>query len=230
MCTNFTPTRNGQWVKEHLGAELPLQAYPVEAYPGYLAPVAQRDRQQGARCSLARFGLIPHWAKDVRLGRKTYNARTETVQEKPSYRTAWKSRQFAIALLNDFFEPCWESGRAERWCIRRADGQPMGVASIWDRWVEPGTGEVITSFSMLTVNADGHPVMGRLHRPGDEKRSVVVLEPERFQSWLDADPAAAMAYCSVPADGVLTASPAPVTSGAVRSLGVVAENTQSSLF
>ncbi len=65
---------------------------------------------------------------------------------------------------------------------------------------------------MLTVNADGHPVMGRFHRPGDEKRSVVVLPPEQFQIWLNADVNAAMKLCAVPADGTFTAEPAPQVS------------------
>jgi putative SOS response-associated peptidase YedK len=197
MCTQFTPTRRHDWVKERLGVELPASAYPAETFPGYAAPVALKDEQGQVQCTLARFGLIPHWAKDTQnatqIGRRTYNARSETVAEKPSYRTPWRKRQFAIALLEDFFEPNWETGKAVRWRIRRSDGQPMGVASLWDRWVNTDTGEIVTSFSMLTVNADGHPVMGRFHRPGDEKRSVVVLEPEDFGAWLSAD--------SVPAAG-----------------------------
>ncbi len=191
MCTNFTPTRNDRWVHDHLGVRLPTDTYPRETFPGYAAPIALLDDQRQITCTTARFGLIPHWAKDAQtatqIGRKTYNARSETVAEKPSYRTPWRRRQFAIALLDDFFEPNWETGKAVRWRIRRADDQPMGVASIWDRWTDPTSGEIVTSFSMLTVNADGHPVMGRFHRPGDEKRSVVVLEPGLFAAWLQAD-------------------------------------------
>jgi len=213
MCTNFTPTRNDRWSRETLGVDVSELNCPQETYPGYAAPIALLDDQARITCHSARFGLIPHWAKDgqaaTQIGRKTYNARTETVAEKPSYRTPWRKRQFAIALLDDFFEPNWETGKAVRWRIERSDGQPMGVASIWDRWTDPTSGEIVTSFSMLTVNADGHPVMGRFHRPGDEKRSVVVLPPEQFQAWLNADVNAAMKLCAVPADGTLTAEPAP---------------------
>ena len=209
MCTNYTPTRSRNWVKQHLGADLPDQPYPPEAFPGYAAPIALLDEQAQVQCRLARFGLIPHWAKDANIGRKTYNARSETVAEKPSYRTPWRKRQFAIALLDDFFEPNWETGRAVRWRIKRSDGQPMGVASIWDRWLEPSTGEIITSFSMLTVNADGHPVMGRFHRPGDEKRSVVVLEPAQFGAWLHADRGLAPGLLDAPSTEVLLAHEAP---------------------
>ena len=208
MCTQFTPTRNTQWVHEHLGIHLPTQPYPHETFPGYNAPIALLDEQRRVTCTLARFGLIPHWAQDAKaatqIGRKTYNARSETVAEKPSYRTAWRKRQFAIALLDDFFEPNWETGKAVRWRIRRANGEPMGVASLWDRWTDTTTGEVVTSFTMFTVNADRHPVMGRFHRPGDEKRSVAMLEPDRFGDWFKADPSNALDLVSRPSDRLLT--------------------------
>lgn len=209
MCTNYTPTRRGDWVRERLGTALPAEDAPAETYPGYPSPIARLDEHGRTVCTLARFGLVPGWAKDVTIGRRTYNARLETAAEKPSYRTPWRRRQFAIALLDDFFEPDWSTGRAVRWRIRRADGEPMGVASLWDRWTNPATGELIESFTMLTVNADGHPVMGRFHRPGDEKRSVVVLEPARFGDWLSATPGLAAGLCVRPADALLCAEPAP---------------------
>ena len=237
MCTNFTPTRNDRWSRETLGVDVSELNCPQETYPGYAAPIALLDEQARITCQAARFGLIPHWAQDgqtaTQIGRKTYNARTETVAEKPSYRTAWRKRQYAIALLDDFFEPNWETGRAVRWRIQRADGQPMGVASIWDRWTDPGTGEIVTSFSMLTVNADGHPVMGRFHRPEDEKRSVVVLAPEQFRTWLNANVNEAMQICAVRYRSVLTAEPASqVRSRAMQNPQKIAHvaRSQPALF
>ena len=193
MCSVFSPTQNVDWVREHFGVSLP-NPYPAVTYPGYLAPVVVRGHESGrTACGLARFGLVPSWAKDATIGRRTYNARSETVAQKPSYRAAWRHRHFAIALADDFFEPCYESGRAVRWRIARTDATPLGIASIWDRWTDPATGEVVASFSMLTVNADQHPVMNRFHKPGDEKRTPVVLAPDQFGLWLDASPDSAMA-------------------------------------
>jgi putative SOS response-associated peptidase YedK len=188
MCTNFTPTRNGQWVKEHFGVDLPTSAYPVEAYPGYSAPIVVKSHQTGrVACGLARFGLIPSWAKDDKISRHTYNARSETVQEKPSYRYAWRQRRYGIALLDNFYEPSYVTGKAERWKIELASHEPFGIASIWDTWTDPTSGELVTSFSMLTVNADEHPVMKQFHRTGDEKRTPVVLAESQFDEWLSAD-------------------------------------------
>ena len=188
MCTNFTPTRNDQWVKENFGVDLPTTDYPVEAYPGYAAPIVVKSRQTGrVACGLGRFGLIPSWAKDDKIGRYTYNARSETISTKPSYRTPWRLRRYAIALLDNFYEPSYITGKAERWKIELETKEPFGIASIWDTWKDTSTGQVVTSFSMLTVNADPHPVMKQFHKSEDEKRTPVILAPSQFKQWLSAD-------------------------------------------
>lgn len=188
MCTNFTPTRKAPWVKEHFGVDLPTSDYPLEAYPGYAAPIVVKSHSSGrVACGLARFGLIPSWAKDAKISRHTYNARSETAREKPSYRNAWKQRRFAIALLDNFYEPNYESGKAERWKIELASKDPLGIASLWETWTDPSSGELVTSFTMLTVNADEHTVMKQFHRVGDEKRTPVVLNTSQFNQWLSAD-------------------------------------------
>ena len=192
MCTNFTPTRRAQWVKDTLGVDLP-SGYSDETFPGYLAPLVVKSHQSArVACGLARFGLIPAWAKDDKISRHTYNARSETAAEKPSYRAAWRQRQFGLVLVDNFFEPSYESGRAVRWKIERAAGDPFGIACLWDRWTDPISGERVVSFSMLTVNADDHPVMKQFHKPGDEKRTPVIIAPELHDAWLSADAAQAL--------------------------------------
>ena len=187
MCTNFTPTQRAQWVKETLGVDLP-SGFPEETYPGYAAPLVVKSHQTGrVACGSARFGLIPGWAKDEKISRHTYNARSETVAEKPSYRTAWRQRQFGLVLVDDFYEPSYESGKAVRWRIQLSSGGPFGIACLWDRWTDPDSGDRVVSFSMLTVNADDHPVMRQFHKPGDEKRTPVIIAPELQDAWLSAD-------------------------------------------
>lgn len=187
MCTNFTPTKRNQWVKKTLGVDLP-SGFPEETYPGYLAPLVVKSRQsERVACGLARFGLIPGWAKDDKSSRHTHNARSETAAEKPSYRTAWRQRQFGLVLVDNFYEPSYESGKAVRWKIELASGDPFGIACLWDRWTDPASGELVVSLSMLTVNADEHPVMCQFHKPGDEKRTPVIIAPELHEVWLSAD-------------------------------------------
>lgn len=209
MCTNFTPTRNTQWVKDTLGVDIPLE-FPAESYPGFASPIVVQSHQtQRVAVGLAKFGLIPAWAKDNKIARHTYNARSETASEKPSFRSAWRNRQFGLVLCENFFEPNYESGRAVRWKIERADQQPFGIACLWDRWTDPASGELIVSFSMLTVNADEHAIMNQFHKPGDEKRTPVIISPEYHGDWLGADLADAAALMSWQHMPSLAAYPCP---------------------
>ena len=88
--------------------------------------------------------------------------------------------------MERFFEPCWETGKAVRWSINRIDHNPFAVAAIWDQWVAKNTGEIVLSLSMLTINADGHPVMGRFHKPQDNRQSLVVMPTDRWSDWFGA--------------------------------------------
>ena len=196
MCTNFTPTTDTAWVKRAFAQDLPMAPNP-EVYPGQMAPIAYVDHQGQLQIELAQFGLLPSWVDESRaktFHRHTYNARIESVQTKPSYRQAWGRSQLAVLLVDDFFEPCYESGSAVRHRIKTSSGEPFGVACLWDRWtrshehrdLEVPTKNTLLSFSMITLNADEHPVMSRMHPPEDEKRMPWVLLAGQFQSWLRA--------------------------------------------
>lgn len=187
MCTNYR-AGSRDFIREHFGLAADFD-YVDETYPAYVAPIILQT-PQGMACRPACFGLIPHWARDTKIARSTYNARSETVAEKPSFRHAWRQRQFCLVPMRGFYEPNYESGRAVRWRIEPVDGTEFCVAGIWDAWRAP-TAQQVLSFSMLTINADGHPLMQRFHAPGDEKRSIVPVTPDRYAAWLGADAAAA---------------------------------------
>jgi SOS response associated peptidase (SRAP) len=93
MCANYHPVTAQDRLVQYFGVERPIDAVPPDLYPGGLAPfiVRERDRVELARdVRMGLFGLLPHWAKDLAFGRRTYNARSETVSEKPSFRDAWR--------------------------------------------------------------------------------------------------------------------------------------------
>ena len=188
MCVQYLTTVNVDWVKTHFDLDLPT-SNAHDVFPTYPGPIILRSHiTDRTAIGLARFGLLPSWAKEETFGRKTYNARVETVSEKPSYKYAWTKRHYALALADAFYEPCYESGAAVRTAIKQANHEPMAIASIWDTWTEPETGELIVSFSMLTIDAGNHPVMQRMHKSEEEKRTVVPLRPELFNAWLNATP------------------------------------------
>ncbi len=206
MCVQYLTTTNTDWVKTHFDLDLPVTS-AQDVFPTYPGPIVLKSHNtQRTALGPARFGLIPSWAKDEAFGRKTYNARLETVSEKPSYKHAWTKRHYALALADAFYEPCYESGKAVRTKITQVNCEPMAIASIWDTWTEPETGELIVSFSMLTIEAGRHPLMNRCHKPEDEKRTVVPLRPELFQEWLNATPESAMALLSLSSIPELTFS------------------------
>jgi putative SOS response-associated peptidase YedK len=186
MCTNYRPTAR-DLLAERMGVVTPSFTYPEEAWPGYAAPLL-RQRNGALECVGAGFGLVPYWSRDAKIARSTYNARAETAHEKPSFRQAWARGQWGLVPMDCFYEPNYESGKAVRWRIERRDGMPFHVAALWDRWTDPATGEPLLSFSMLTLNADRHGLMQRFHRPGEEKRSIVVIDPADAEAWLAAAP------------------------------------------
>jgi len=193
MCAHYDPQTDPARLNSFFGvSDLPLGLKP-SLWPGYHGPFVRKhafadvdDEAVPLReLRVGSFGLIPHWAKDTTIARNTYNARSETVHEKPSYRDAWRQTRHCIVPAEAIYEPDWRSGRAVPTRIARADGKPMGIAGLWSSWRSPA-GDVIYSYTMLTINADQHPFMRQFHKPDDEKRSVVILHEQDYDAWLQA--------------------------------------------
>lgn len=148
------------------------------------------------------FGLVPPWSDSPKVSFGTHNARTETVATKPSFRNAWRKGQFCIVPMHSFYEPHYasSSAKAQWWQVGRHDGQAFAAAAIWDQWLDRLTGEFIESFALLTMNADHHPVMSQLHKPTEEKRSIVVLDDAQAMQWLQASSANAGAFLNLPSE------------------------------
>ena len=206
MCLNFIPTQNRKWVERKFSVSLPKK-YREEVYPGYYCPIIRATFDSGQyQCNLAHFGLIPSWAKGLKINRhtynvksesmtanhdvdfhnKTFNARSETVSSKPSFRVAWNRRHFALALVDSFMQPNYETGSAVRWRVHRKDGNPFALACLWERWADIAIGEDIISFCILTKDASAHPLLNRFHKPGDAKRMPVIIPDTHLHIWLEA--------------------------------------------
>lgn len=188
---------------------MPFEDWREEVFPEYRSPLVWLENGQ-ARCDLAEFGLVPTWAANKpKFGKRTYNARVETLSERASYKNAWKKKQFGLALMQSFYEPNYSCGRPIRWRIKRSDGEPLAVASIYEHFVDHSTGEIKLTFSMLTINAATHPVMRQFHAPGDEKRSIVVVDESNYFLWLNADHKQAIELFRLVSAEYLTSEPAP---------------------
>lgn len=134
--------------------------------------------------SLLRWGLIPSWVKDkksadeIRL--KTFNARAESVEDKPSFSSSFRSKR-CIIPVSGFFEWQHTSSGKLPWYISRADKDIMSLAGLWSEWTDSSTGEPINTFSIITT--DANELMADIHN--SKKRMPVVLEKQNEAMWLD---------------------------------------------
>ncbi|MDX9668621.1 SOS response-associated peptidase [Pseudomonas sp. P5_152] len=206
MCSHYeAPTA------EQLGLAFTTEPFVqgrLDLWPGYIGPFIRRANEANDEGEFVprvevlqgSFGLIPGWSKDTKIARRTYNARSETAAEKPSFRNAWKHAQHCIIPAAAIFEPDWRSGKAIATRISRTDGEPMGIAGLWESW-KNASGDILFSYSMLTINADDHAFMRNYHRAEDEKRMVVILPKGLYHDWLSAPAEESMKFMrQYPAD------------------------------
>lgn len=194
MCSHYQAVEDARRLEKEFGVKLIVPAGKSDIWPGYKAsfirvhPHADSgdDAVPSLECLTGLFGLVPHWAKDIKACRHTFNSRSETAAQKPSFRDAWRRRQRCIIPAEAIYEPDWRSGKAVATRIARSDGEPMGIAGLWSSWQSPA-GEFVLSFTMLTINAQDHSLMQRFHKPDDEKRMVVILPTQRYHDWLNAN-------------------------------------------
>lgn len=164
--------------------------------------------------AVGQWGLIPWFAKTAKLTYSTNNARLEEIATKASFKQSWLHGRRCIIPAWSFDEPCWESGRNVWWSFRRADGVPWGLAGLWNDWTDQETGEVISSYTMLTINADRHPLMSRMHRPDlklppdqQDKRSVIAIESSDLDTWLNGSIGDITALMRAPPLDIFQAAP-----------------------
>lgn len=188
MCSNYEPVTDNDRLLASFGVTLPEDAEPApHCSAGVMAPfivgseVKSPDALGDAKFGL--LGLLPHFATDISFGRHTYNCRTETMKSKPAFRGSWWAGRRCVIPVQRISEWNYESGRPQMWQIERADEEPMGLAGLWSEWTSPA-GETLLSFCMLTINADGHEVFGRLNAPDHEKRMPVILPISAQELWL----------------------------------------------
>ncbi len=201
-----------------IGSSNPVRWWDTTLFPRGQGPFIRRakdDAGYSRELVVGQWGLIPWFAKEPRLNYPTNNARSEELAEKASYKHPWARGQRCIIPAADFDEPNWETGKNVWWRFRRADGRPWGLAGLWNTWTDKATGEVHESYTMLTINADAHPLMSRMHKPDpklaadkQDKRSVIPLEPSDYDQWLEGTQVDAAALLRVPAADLFDAGPA----------------------
>jgi putative SOS response-associated peptidase YedK len=139
-----------------------------------------REEGEKKRFAIARWGLIPHWAKDMKIGYSMINARAETVASKPAFRNAFRYRRCLIPA-DGFYE--WQvipgSKAKQPWFIVFEDREPKAFAGLWERWRSP-EGEESESCSIIVT--DANELMSPIH-----ERMPVILAPEDWDVWLESE-------------------------------------------
>ncbi|MDP1901765.1 MAG: SOS response-associated peptidase family protein [Rubrivivax sp.] len=217
MCTRYISPATADIERHwHVGARTPWRG--AEVFPNYPGPFirAARDSVDPPReLVIGQWSLIPWFAKERKLRYPTCNARAEELSEKASYKLPWARGQRCIIPALAFFEPNWETGRHEPWIFRRSDGAPWGLAGLWNLWTDKASGEMVESYTLLTLNADTHPLMRRMHRPDpqrppemQDKRSVVPIERQDTDAWLFGTLEQARSLVRLAPPGTFSAQPA----------------------
>lgn len=128
------------------------------------------------RLGLLRWGLIPPWAKDEKIGSKMINARSETVAEKPSFRNSFKKKR-CLVVADSFYEWKRSDNQKTPMRIRLKSGEPFAFAGLWESWKSPD-GKTINSCTILTTGPND--LMKDIH-----DRMPVILTKEQEKVWLD---------------------------------------------
>lgn len=137
------------------------------------------------------MGLVQWSAKTPKLTYSTNNARAEQLAPKATFKHLWARGHRCVIPAWSFDELNWETGKNVWWRFRRADGQMWGLAGLWNTWTDKSSGEIGETYTMLTLNADHHPLMPRMHKPDPklgpdqrDKRSVMAIESVDLETWL----------------------------------------------
>lgn len=175
MCGRFVLTADSETIQ----LAFHLTTMPDSHIPRFniapSQPIAVITNEQPQALTFHRWGLIPSWAKDPAIGHKMINARSETVDEKPSFRAAFKRRRCLIPA-NGFFEWQKQDGGKIPMYIHMQDDAVFAFAGLWEVWHSP-EGDEVRSATILTT--EPNPLMAEIHN-----RMPVILPPSAYEAWL----------------------------------------------
>lgn len=178
MCGRYTlSSRRLATLEQRLGQSLPEVQPRYNIAPSQLVPaVRQMDGQY--QFAMLKWGLLPAWAKDPKLGYSTINARAETVDTKPAFRKAFGRRRCLIPA-DGFYEWAEVAGHKQPYYIQLKEHDVFAFAGLWEHWQAP-SGEAIESCSIIVTDAN------QIIRPIHE-RMPAILPPGVYTQWLALD-------------------------------------------
>lgn len=184
MCGRFVLTASPEALQQHFNLTTISPAITARYNIAPTQPVAVITNEDPHSLTFHRWGLIPSWAKDMSFGSQAFNARSETVDEKPAFRAAFKRRRCLIPA-NGFYE--WsQDGKAKKpMFVHLADHALFAFAGLWEVWRSP-EGDEIRSCTILTT--EPNDLIRPLHH-----RMAVILDPSDYALWLSPEELPAVA-------------------------------------
>jgi putative SOS response-associated peptidase YedK len=181
VCGRFARRSTREVLADWFGVdleEMPPFAPSYNVAPQSVQPVVRLSRDSGeAEFALLRWGLVPFWAKDAKIGYSTINARAEEAAAKPAFREALRKRR-CLVPADAFYE--WarsHSKTRQPFAFSLKSGEPCAFAGLWESW-RPKEGNALESFTILTT--DANEVLEPLHN-----RMPVILERKDYDRWLN---------------------------------------------
>ena len=146
-------------------------------------PVVRYDAKDHQRSlEVMRWGLVPFWAKDIKVGFANINAKAEGIETKPAFREAFRQRRCLVAVDNFYEWTKVAGGKKQPYAIGLKGGGLMALAGLWESWHSKPSGERVRSFAIITT--EPNELCAQLHN-----RMPVVLAPEAWPQWLGEEPA-----------------------------------------
>ena len=181
MCGRYDLNESPQMLALYFMLPMEPAAFSnADVRPTDMAPIIRT--RDGERLALpARWGLIPSWSKDDKIAQHTFNARAETVADKPSFRAAFKRRR-CIVPVSGFFE--WraipEQTKKQKLRFSSPEAHPLALAGLWEHWRRPETGETVDSYTVITTSANDFMT------PINDRMPVILGESD-WEAWLDPE-------------------------------------------
>ena len=162
--------------------------YHLSGFTHPALPVFVKSPEHGLELRPIQWGLIPHWCNDAKvatsLWNQTLNARSESMFEKPSFRTSAQSKR-GIVMLQSYYEHHHFGKRSYPFNIRSKDDGPLFVAVLWDEWEDATTSDVHTTFGIVTVPANDMLAVLHNNPKAENARMPLILDKDAIDAWLD---------------------------------------------
>ncbi len=196
MCFHSKQSKDAQTLEHRFNAQLTIkEGFQSNHFNGFTYPKTPVIANAAPdKIQLFNWGLIPNWAKDKTIQAYTLNAKIETILEKPSFRNNVKNR--CLVIVDGFTEWQWLDAKGKKkqpYLITLPTDEAFAFAGIWSEWVDKETGEMITTYSIVTTQAN--ELMSEIHN--NKKRMPIILTPQNEREWLNGNSINDFMKCNV---------------------------------